>query len=113
MNNKILLIKNSKIIKKIHLKDITHCIASGSYTEFYRFKNLLAVETKNIKNYKDKLLSENFIEVSRGKIINLSYINEIRKETDGTFIILSDYLKFKIAVRRIKIVRQSFIDSSK
>jgi two-component system, LytTR family, response regulator len=89
----------------VQIKDIVHCEADGSYTNFYLADKRHFMVTQNLKHYEDILPSEKFLRVNHAHLINMDHVLRFLKEDSG-YAIMSDGSKIEISRRK----REQFLD---
>lgn len=85
----------------IRIKDISYCIADGSYTFIYMADGKRYHASKNLKEFEDMLPAELFFRVHHGHIVNTQHITKVKKGRTGS-VIMQDGKELEIAARRKK-----------
>ena len=94
-----IILSNSDDIYSLPFDQIIYCQSSGSYTEFHLAGNKKILTSKNIKEYEDILLPNNFFRIHKSYIVNINHIIKINKADDYT-LLLSNKVSLPIAIRR-------------
>lgn len=106
MEQKFVVIKTANSYKKVFIKDIIYCSASGSYTKISTFEEVYC-DSKLLKEYEKKLNNYDFIRLSRSELVNMAYCAEINIGR-SPFLLLTNDKKIEISARRLSKVIKTF-----
>ncbi|MFC3813290.1 LytTR family DNA-binding domain-containing protein [Lacihabitans lacunae] len=91
-----------KFIKSIDSNSLLYLDAQSNYT-FLTFKNgHKKLYSYHLKVFENSVLPNNFIRVSRSKLINITYINRTLKNGSDLYVILQDETRVLIPRKRRK-----------
>lgn len=90
-------------IELLKVSEIIFCKADGKYTEFITVDNGKVISSKNLGHFED-ILKSGFFRVHHSYIININFLNKIKKE-NGTFCELTNGDLIPVSKRR----QESFI----
>lgn len=85
----------------IVIKDISYCIADGSYTFIYTLNGKRYHVSRNLKEFEDMLPQSMFFRIHHGHIVNVRHINKVTSGRTGS-VIMQDGKELEIAARRKK-----------
>ncbi|MEO0732289.1 MAG: LytTR family DNA-binding domain-containing protein [Bacteroidota bacterium] len=84
-----LALATGKGYEMVYIRDITYCLADGSYTHFYFRNGEELVVSKNLKYYENLLVPYGFIRSHNTTLINLQYVKTIER-TGGGALVMED-----------------------
>lgn len=96
---KKIVLRDSKNIFFVKIQEILHCVASGSYTDFYLKNGTKITVSKPLKEYEHMLESFHFIRSHHSHLVNVNHIVRLDK-TDGGSIVLDNGLMIPISQRK-------------
>lgn len=96
---KKLVLKTSKSIYLVDVKDIMYCNSDGPYTEFFMVDGRKILVSKAIKEYDDLLTNGGFLRVHQSFIVNLNYIDRYERY-DGGGLVLKGNIKIPVSHRK-------------
>ncbi|MFY7999664.1 MAG: LytR/AlgR family response regulator transcription factor [Candidatus Kapaibacteriota bacterium] len=99
-------------IEIIKIQDITHCLASGSYTFIHRLHRQPIMDGRKIKRYEEKLLEHGFVRISRGVVINPTHCQLMRDVYNVVTALLPDGSRYRVENSYIEKVT-TYIQASK
>ncbi len=94
-----IVLKTVKDIFVVQIDKIYNCQSDGGYTIFKFKDDKEIIVSTNLKNYESILFKHNFIKTHQSHIVNINYIERIRK-IDGGFVILKNGREIPISSRK-------------
>ena len=85
----------------ITIKDISYCIANGSYTFIYLQNGERYHASKNLKEFEEMLPENMFFRIHHGHIVNVHHVSKVTSGRTGC-VIMKDGKELEIAARRKK-----------
>lgn len=101
LHTDIIAVPNSTGFKFINGKEIVYLHAKGAYTEIVCKNSNKFVSSQALKHYEDTLSKSQFFRTHHSYIINLSCIEQFRKD-DGGYVVMSDGSEVILSKRRKK-----------
>jgi two-component system, LytTR family, response regulator len=81
---------NAGQFEMVAIRDITYCLASGSYTFIHGLKGQPILDSRNLKHYEAKLLEYGFLRVSRSLVVNPAHCHLVRDGQNAVTVVLPD-----------------------
>lgn len=100
---KRVVVKTTKEIFIIELKDIVRCEASQGYTYFYLKDNKKILSSKTLKEYDDIMPEEIFVRIHQSHLVNLNYVALYSR---NGIVVLKNKEEIPVSVRK----RPEFIE---
>ncbi len=91
--------------KSVELADIIRCEADANYTIFYLNDKTKMIISKNLKEFENQLVKNNFFRIHNKHLINLKHFKEYLKGKGGQ-VIMSDNSVLDVSVRK----KQEFME---
>ena len=85
----------------ITIKDISYCVANGSYTFIHLYNGKRYHASKNLKEFEEMLPQDSFFRIHHGHIVNVKHVNKVTSGRTGS-VIMQDGKELEIAARRKK-----------
>lgn len=76
--------------QEVPVREITHCLASGSYTFIHRQTGQPIMDSHPLKRYEEKLLEHGFLRISRSLVVNPQLCRVLREGRNDVTVILPD-----------------------
>lgn len=91
-NGEFIFVRDSNVLRKLCLNDITYAEAMGDYVKFYTADKLYAIHTR-LKLVEDRLPKSRFIRIHRSYIVSLKHIDTLQEGgivVNGSFLPIAD-----------------------
>lgn len=98
-SNEFIVISCLDSIELIKIKDIIYCKSDGKYTEFVLLNKQVVVSSKNLGEYSQILIKNNFFRIHHSYVVNVNLILKINKR-DGFFCEFPNGIQLSVAKRR-------------
>lgn len=86
--------------------DVMYLKSEGNYTTFYTSRGEKVVVSQNLGTFDYLEQDERFFRVHQSFIINMNYVRQFLRHSDGEFAVLSDGTKIPVARRK----KELFLD---
>lgn len=84
----------------IRIRDIVYIEADSCYSNIYLKDQSFKVTSKTLKKWENMLPASHFVRVHRSYLLNVDYIEEIRKQKNGTFKVIISSSRNSIYISR-------------
>lgn len=99
-------------VQDVVVREITHCLASGSYTFIHRKTGQPIMDSHPLKRYEEKFLGHGFLRISRSLVVNPLHCRVLREGRNDVTVILPDGTIYYVeGVYREKVI--AFMQSQK